>query len=180
LSCAAFRWRCRPGPQGELPQLADFNHLSTIDRLLTGSGSPHLENKNMALKISLKPHEKFVVNGAVITNGDRRSAFIINNKVSILREKDIMTADDITTPARRIYFPIMLAYLEPDNASKYYEEFVHRMTEFMNVIDNPDVKMLCVDISLHVMQNEYYRALTQCRKLIDYETVAFASLAQAA
>ncbi len=134
----------------------------------------------MALKISLKPHEKFVVNGAVITNGDRRSAFIINNKVSILREKDIMTAEDITTPARRIYFPIMLAYLEAENATKYYEEFVQRMTEFMGAIDNPEVKMVCVDISLRVMQGEYYRALTQCRKLIDYETLALASINRAA
>jgi flagellar biosynthesis repressor protein FlbT len=134
----------------------------------------------MALKISLKPHEKFVVNGAVITNGDRRSAFIINNKVSILREKDIMTAEDITTPARRIYFPIMLAYLEPDNGKRYYEEFVQRMTEFMGAIDNPDIKMQCVDVSLCVMQNDYYRALTLCRKLIEYETRALALFDQAA
>jgi flagellar biosynthesis repressor protein FlbT len=134
----------------------------------------------MALKISLKPHEKFVVNGAVITNGDRRSAFIINNKVSILREKDIMTADDITTPARHIYFPIMLAYLEPDNITTYYEEFVQRMTEFMGAIDNPDVKMQCVDISLCVMQRDYYRALTLCHKLIEYETRALAQFDQAA
>jgi flagellar biosynthesis repressor protein FlbT len=134
----------------------------------------------MALKISLKPGEKFVVNGAVITNGDRRSAFIINNKVSILREKDIMTAEDVTTPSRRIYFPIMLAYLEPDNGSKYYEEFVQRMTEFMSVIDNPEIKMTCVDISLKVMHGDYYRALSQCRKLIDYEAAAMARLDRAA
>jgi flagellar biosynthesis repressor protein FlbT len=134
----------------------------------------------MALKISLKPHEKFVVNGAVITNGDRRSSFIINNKVSILREKDIMTPEDINTPSRRVYFPIMLAYLEPDNATKYYEEFVHRMTEFMGAIDNPDIKMQCVDISLNVMQADYYRALTQCRKLIDYESRALAQFDEAA
>jgi flagellar biosynthesis repressor protein FlbT len=134
----------------------------------------------MALKISLKPHEKFVVNGAVITNGDRRSAFIINNKVSILREKDILTPEDVKTPARRIYFPIMLAYLEPGNGTRYYEEFVQRMSEFMGVIDNPDIKMQCVDISLCVMQNDYYKALTLCRKLIDYETRAFALFDKAA
>jgi flagellar biosynthesis repressor protein FlbT len=134
----------------------------------------------MALKISLKPHEKFVVNGAVITNGDRRSAFMINNKVSILREKDIMIAEEITTPARRIYFPIMLAYLEPDNGKRYYEEFVQRMTEFMGAIDNADIKMQCVDVSLCVMQNDYYKALTLCRKLIDYETRALALFDQAA
>jgi flagellar protein FlbT len=49
----------------------------------------------MALKISLKPGEKFVVNGAVIANGDRRANLIIQNKVSILREKDILQAEEV-------------------------------------------------------------------------------------
>ena len=40
----------------------------------------------MALKVTLKPGEKFVINGAVIVNGDRRSSLVIQNKVSILRE----------------------------------------------------------------------------------------------
>ena len=41
----------------------------------------------MALKIILKPHEKFILGGAVITNGDAKSAFIVENDVPILREK---------------------------------------------------------------------------------------------
>ena len=44
----------------------------------------------MALKLTLKPGERFVVNGAVIANGDRRSSLILHNKAAILREKDIM------------------------------------------------------------------------------------------
>lgn len=124
----------------------------------------------MALKISLKPDEKFVVNGAVITNGERRSTFIIQNKVSILREKDILCAEEVNSPARRIYFPIMLAYLGADNPDRYHEEFVHRMTEMMGAIVNPDIRMLCVDISLAVMNKDYYNALVKCRKLIEYET----------
>jgi len=44
----------------------------------------------MPLKLSLKPDEKFVLNGAVIQNGDRRATLILQNRCSILREKDIM------------------------------------------------------------------------------------------
>jgi flagellar biosynthesis repressor protein FlbT len=124
----------------------------------------------MALKISLKPGEKFVVNGAVITNGERRSSFVIQNKVSILRERDILTEAEATTPARRVYFPIMLSYLDPDKASTYYPEFVQRMTELMGAFENPDVQMICVQVSLDMMNRDFYRALSGCRKLIDYET----------
>ncbi|MEM6834067.1 MAG: flagellar biosynthesis repressor FlbT [Sphingomonadales bacterium] len=123
----------------------------------------------MALKLSLKPGEKFVVNGAVIANGDRRSALVIQNKVSILRERDILAEEDVNTPARRIYFPIMLSYLDPDNASKYYEEFIKRMMEFMNSMTNQAALTLCVEISALVMNRNYYRALTLCRKLFDFE-----------
>lgn len=123
----------------------------------------------MALKISLKPGEKFVVNGAVLTNGDRRSTFVIQNKVSILRERDIMTEDAANTPARRIYFTVMLSYLDSERGQSYYQSFVERMTEFMGAIENPEIKLLCVQVSMDMMKGEYYRALTGCRKIVDYE-----------
>ncbi len=123
----------------------------------------------MALKISLKPGEKFVVNGAVITNGDRRASLIIQNRVSILREKDIIQADDVTTPVRRIYFPIMLMYLEEDNRTQFYDEFVERMSEFMSAIENPEIKAVCLAISRDVMIGNFYRALMTCKKLFEYE-----------
>ena len=130
----------------------------------------------MALKITLKPGERFVVNGAVLTNGDRRSSFIIQNKVSILRERDIMTEDEVTSPARRVYFPIMLSYLEPDRAADYSDEFMTRMTELMGALMNPQVKLACAQISIDMMNREYYRALAACRKIIDYETLALHAL----
>ncbi len=123
----------------------------------------------MALKISLKPGEKFVVNGAVMVNGDRRNTVVIQNKASILRERDIISEADVTTPVRHVYFPIMLAYLDTANAKDYYQSFVERMTDLMNAIENPDARLLCVQISLDMMNQDYYRALTGCRKLLDYE-----------
>lgn len=123
----------------------------------------------MPLKLSLKPGEKFVLNGAVVQNGDRRSSLVLQNKASVLREKDIMQPDDVQTPARRIYFPVMMMYLDEDNAEKFYDEFVRRLTEFMGVITNPQVLADCVNISRHCMAREYYKALMSCRKLVEYE-----------
>lgn len=131
----------------------------------------------MPLKLSLKPGEKFVLNGAVVQNGDRRGTLVLQNKASVLREKDIMQAEDVTTPARRVYFPVMMMYLDEGDADKYYDEFVRRMTEFMNAISNPDVLTECVNISKHVLAREFYKSLMGCRKLIDYEDARMADVA---
>src|SRR5262249_56878573 len=85
----------------------------------------------MPLKLSLKPGEKFVLNGAVLANGDKRASLVIQNKACVLREKDIMQPEDANTPARRIYFPIMMMYLDAETADSYYSQFALRMTEFI-------------------------------------------------
>ncbi|PCJ42412.1 MAG: flagellar biosynthesis repressor FlbT [Alphaproteobacteria bacterium] len=124
----------------------------------------------MALKISLKPGEKIVVNGAVIVNGDRRSTMILQNRASLLREKDILLAEDVDTPIKHIYFPIMLMYMDEKGFNKYHEQYVLRMTELLSVIEDPVAKTLCVAISKDVMDGEYYKALLKCKKMFEYES----------
>ncbi len=131
----------------------------------------------MPLKLSLKPGEKFVLNGAVVQNGDRRGTLILQNKASVLREKDIMQSEDANSPARRVYFPVMMMYLDEGDAGKYYDEFVRRMTEFMGVIRNPEILSECVGVSKHVLGREFYKALMGCRKLIEYEDARMADVA---
>ena len=123
----------------------------------------------MPLKLSLKPGEKFVLNGAVLQNGDRRASLILQNKASVLREKDILQEEEVNSPARRIYFPVMMMYLDEGGANKYYDEFAQRLAEFMGVIANPVVLGDCLTISRHVMAREYYKALMLTRKLVEYE-----------
>ncbi len=129
----------------------------------------------MPLKISLKPGEKVAINGAVIANGDRRSSFVIQNKANILRERDIMQADQANSPARRIYFPIMMMYLDVEGYQSYYDEFKGRLEEFMAAIQNPDILKTCVDINKDVVGHEFYKALKACRELIAYEEKVLAA-----
>jgi flagellar biosynthesis repressor protein FlbT len=126
----------------------------------------------MPLKLSLKPGERFVLNGAVLTNGDKRASLVVQNKASLLRERDIMQREDAVTPARRIYFPIMMMYLEPETGreeEEHYTEFALRMTEFMGAIHNRAALITCVEISREVMSGAYYKALVLCKKLFDFE-----------
>ena len=123
----------------------------------------------MALKINLKPGEKLVVNGAVLVNGDRRASMLVQNKASILRQKDILLPEEATTPARRIYFAIMMMYLEPESRITHYTEFALRSAEFMGAIGSREGLDLCIRMGKLVMDGNLYQALATCRKLFDFE-----------
>ena len=123
----------------------------------------------MALKLSLRPGEKFVLNGAVVQNGDRRASLLLQNKASVLREKDIMQAEDADTPAKRVYLPVMMMYIDETQAAKFYDEFVLRLSDFMGATRNAEIMAECVAASKHVLAREYYKALMSARKLVEYE-----------
>jgi flagellar protein FlbT len=123
----------------------------------------------MALKLTLKPGEKLVINGAVVENGDRRAVLVVKNRASILREKDIMQPAQADTPMRRIYFAVMMLYLDEGSQRQYYDDFLLRMTEFMNAISTPEAVQTCLAIVGHVNAKEYYKALMACRKLFPFE-----------
>jgi len=123
----------------------------------------------MGLKLSLKPGEKFVVNGAVLVNADRRASLVIENRASVLRERDIMQPDDANTPAKRLYFVIMLMYLDESERKKLQETFVKLLSDFMGAVSGREAIDACLAISAHVSSGDFYKALAKCRRLFDYE-----------
>jgi len=66
----------------------------------------------MALKVELKPGERFIL--GVITNSDQRTRLVIEGEAPSLREKDIVTASQADTPAKRRYLAIQLMYMARD------------------------------------------------------------------
>ena len=132
-------------------------------------GATNTKRGAMPLKLSLKPGEKFVLNGAVLANGDKRTSLVIQNKACVLREKDILQPEDANTPARRIYLAVMMMYLDGEASQEPYNEFALRMTEFMGAIQTPSILSMCVDISRDVALGNYYKALIACRKLFEPE-----------
>ena len=77
----------------------------------------------MALKIRLRPKERVIIGGAVVTNGNNNSNLVIDNNIPILREKDIMNEEDANTPCRRIYFVIQLMYVNEKNLQDHYNTY---------------------------------------------------------
>ena len=124
----------------------------------------------MPLKIDLKPGEKFVLNGAVVSVGRDGRSLLLQNEAVLLREKDIMQEEDATTPARRIYFTVMLMYIDPPNRATYAMQYQTLIQGFATAAANaPDLQRELIPLIQNVAAGDYYHALRQCRKLFDIE-----------
>jgi len=121
----------------------------------------------VALKISLKPGEKLIISGAVVTNGNAKSDLFIENRVTILREKDIMKEAEADTPCRKIYFVIQLMYIDERNVVEYHKTYWELVRDV--VAAAPSTLDLIDPISKLILNGEYYKALKLTRKLMDYE-----------
>ena len=121
----------------------------------------------MPLKITLKPHERMIVGGAVITNGNAKCDLLIENKISILRQKDIMSEKDADSPCRKIYFTIQLMYIDEENLIEHHNTYWKLVQDIVKAA--PSMLALIDQISEHILNNKYYQALKLARKLIDYE-----------
>ncbi len=122
----------------------------------------------MALKITLKPNEKMIVGGAVITNGNLKNAdFIIENNVPILRQKDILSEKDVTSPCSRIYFLIQLMYIDEENLTTHQHTYWKLVRELLDAV--PRFTGHIDQINENILRGNCYGALKLANELIDYE-----------
>ncbi|MEL6414369.1 MAG: flagellar biosynthesis repressor FlbT, partial [Pseudomonadota bacterium] len=78
----------------------------------------------MPLKLSLKPKEAVVVNGAVLRNGDRRGTILLQNHARVLRQKDVLQPEATESPVEHLYFAVMQMYLTGQTEGQLYDQTV--------------------------------------------------------
>ncbi len=120
----------------------------------------------MPLKLSLKPGETFILNGAVVRNGDRRGVLLLQNQARVLREKDIMQPEDVNTPARRAYFSVMQMYLNGDAEGPSYDRTMRSLADLIAVTPMLEERDMIKEISAHIAASNIYKALSKCRDLV--------------
>lgn len=121
----------------------------------------------MALKVELKPNERIIIGGCVITNIDQRARLLIEGeRVPILREKDIMTPETADTPAKLIYLAVQLMYLSPE-PQEHHPTYFNLVREMMNAA--PSSWPMIEGINNNILNGDLYKALKEARKLIMHE-----------
>lgn len=124
----------------------------------------------MALKINLKPHEKMIIGGAVIKNGDKTGSLFIENNVPILREKDIMKQEDTKTFCSGIYFVIQLMYIDNRNLLEYHNTYWKLVRDLVEAV--PRTVGIIDGISQQILNEDYYQALKLAKRLLAFEKEA--------
>ena len=121
----------------------------------------------MPLVLTLKPGERVIVAGAVIKNGSSVAHLQIENQVTLLREKDILTETEATSPCKKIYLVVQLMYIGDgltDELARVYWDLVRDV-----LAAAPSTKDLISEISAYIVGSEFYPALKVAKKLISYE-----------
>ncbi|MEN8688866.1 MAG: flagellar biosynthesis repressor FlbT [Desulfobacterales bacterium] len=125
----------------------------------------------MALKITLKPNEKMILGGTVVVNGSSMSSdLIIEYKVPILRQKDILSEKDANSPSKRIYFAIQLMYIDDEHRDIHQNIYLQLAKELVQAA--PSATGLIDKISEYILSDKYYPALKLAKNLIAYEEEA--------
>lgn len=121
----------------------------------------------MSLRINLKAGEKIIIGKTLIRNGDHKASFVIEGEgVPILRERYILSEDELKTPVQLLYFYIQLMYVS-DEPSEFYDVYFKQMKEIVNAA--PSMTGMLMVVSEHVRDGEYYKALQCMKDALEYE-----------
>ena len=129
----------------------------------------------MVLKLNLKAHEKCIIGGAAVQNGNKIASFTITNQTTILREKHILTEEKADTLAKQIYFVVQLIYMDGgiDNSRQNHKIFFKLIREFIDMDPGSIGLDIIGEIGQLILDGADYQALAQSRKLIEYEKTLF-------
>lgn len=122
----------------------------------------------MSLRLTLKPGELVVVNGCAIRNADRRQVIIIENQADVVRGKDLITAEEASTPVSRVYHMIQSALVDAKEREKIVPRIQQHLGVLATVFGTERVGHV-FRAANHVSIGDYYKALAEMRHLLSHE-----------
>ena len=121
----------------------------------------------MALRLTLKPHERAILGGAVLTNGKHRAELFVETEVPVLRGADILSPASVRTPCERIVLSIQLMYVDPQRRPAHEQSYRELVDDVLDA--SPSTRRLIEPIDEAVRAGRYYPALKLGRQLLAYE-----------
>ncbi len=128
------------------------------------------------LVLKLGPHERVLINGAVIENGDRRSRLaIMTPNANILRLRDAIHPEEVTTPVRRVCYIAQLVLTGDADAGEARLQLLRGIEQLSQVLTDHDSRTQLTLASKAVLEDQHYQALKALRSLLPREERLFAA-----
>lgn len=130
----------------------------------------------MALRLTLKPNEKIVINGCVIRNADRRQTLTIENQADVVRGVDLLDETSAATPVKKVYFFIQSALLRPEIRDDIVPIIQQKLAHLVPVFHD-QIAGHIFEAANHVSAGNYYKAMRALRDVMRYEAELLEMLA---
>lgn len=128
------------------------------------------------LVLKLGPHERVLINGAVIENGDKRSRLaIMTPNANILRLRDAIHPEQVNTPVRRVCYIAQLVLTGDADPEEARMQLLRGIEQLSQVLTDYDSRTQLTLASCAVMEDQHYQALKALRSLLPREERLFAA-----
>jgi flagellar protein FlbT len=128
------------------------------------------------LVLKLGPHERVLINGAVIENGDRRSKLaIMTPNANILRLRDAIHPEEVTTPVRRVCYIAQLVLSGDAKPQDARLQLLRGIEQLSQVMTDHDSRVQLNLATASVLEDNHYQVLKALRSLLPREERLFAA-----
>jgi flagellar protein FlbT len=122
------------------------------------------------LVLKLAPKERVLINGAVIENGDKRSRLaIMTPNAHILRLRDAIHPEEVSTPVRRVCYIAQLVLSGDADAQEARLQLLRGIEQLSQVLTDYDSRKQLTAATASVISNQHYQALKALRSLLPRE-----------
>jgi flagellar biosynthesis repressor protein FlbT len=128
------------------------------------------------LVLKLGPHERVLINGAVVENGDRRSKLaIMTPNAHILRLRDAIHPEEVNTPVRRVCYIAQLVLSGDADPAEARLQLLRGIEQLSQVLTDHDSRSQLNLATSAVLEENHYMALRALRSLLPREERLFAA-----
>jgi len=123
------------------------------------------------LVLKLDPHERVLINGAVIENGDRRTKFcVVSPGANILRLRDAIHPHEANTPVKRVCYVAQLVLSGDADTHEAKRQIVRGIEQLSQIFKDDDSRSILTTATEAVVSEQYYQCLKALRALIPRES----------
>ncbi|MCF8510047.1 MAG: flagellar biosynthesis repressor FlbT [Rhodobacteraceae bacterium] len=122
------------------------------------------------LVLKLGPHERVLINGAVVENGEKRSRLaIMTPHANILRLRDAIHPEEVNTPVRRVCYIAQLVLSGDADPADARMQLLRGIEQLSQVLTDHDSRALLTQATAFVLEDQHYQALKSLRGLLPRE-----------
>ncbi len=122
------------------------------------------------LVLKLGPHERVLINGVVMENGDRRARLnVLTPDANVLRLRDAIHPDEATTPVKRVCYVAQLVLAGEADPEEGARQLLRGIEQLSQVFQDADSRAALDAATEATKVRRFYQAMRALRGLLPRE-----------